>query len=74
MPREMFWQGTQERSQPNTPGTKFVWVTVGAPDGDGQYRSVMLKDSDRERVAKRASTDYEKEMDLLKDRIRALGR
>jgi hypothetical protein len=74
MPREMFWQGTQERSQPNTPGTKFVWVTVGAPDGDGQYRSVMLKDSDRERVAKRASTDYEKNIDLLKDRLGALGR
>jgi hypothetical protein len=73
-PTEMFWQGTQERSQPNTPGTKFVWVTVGAPDGDGQYRSMMLKDSDRERVAKRGSTDYEREMDALKDRLRALGR
>ncbi|KAJ5766139.1 uncharacterized protein N7511_003755 [Penicillium nucicola] len=73
-PTEMFWQGTQERSQPNTPGTKFVWVTVGAPDGDGQYRSIMLKDSDRERLTKRASTDYEKEMDALKDRLRALNR
>jgi hypothetical protein len=74
MPDEAFWQGTQERSQPDSPGTKFVWVTVGAPDGDGNYRSVVLKDSDRVRGEKRTAMDYDQEMDLLKDRLRALGR
>ncbi|KAJ5926252.1 hypothetical protein N7516_008025 [Penicillium verrucosum] len=74
LPDEAFWQGTQERSQPNSPGTKFVWVTVGAPDGDGHYRSMMLKDSDRERKHVPAGMEYDKEMDLLKDRLRALGR
>ncbi|KAJ5463666.1 hypothetical protein N7475_008610 [Penicillium sp. IBT 31633x] len=74
MPDEAFWQGTQERSQPDSPGTKFVWVTVGAPDGDGNYRSVVLKDSDRERGSARTGMEHDKEMDLLKDRLRALGR
>ncbi|KAJ5781196.1 hypothetical protein N7457_006356 [Penicillium paradoxum] len=74
MPDESYWQGTQERSQPGSPGTKFVWVTVGAPDGDGHYRSVMLKDSDRGDGLKSAGMDYDKEMGLLKDRLRAMGR
>ncbi|KAJ5555756.1 hypothetical protein N7535_008189 [Penicillium sp. DV-2018c] len=74
MPDEAFWQGTQERAHPDSPGTKFVWVTVGAPDGDGNYRSVVLKDSDRVQGAKRTVIDHEQEMDLLKDRLRALGR
>ncbi|KAJ5114422.1 hypothetical protein NUU61_000181 [Penicillium alfredii] len=71
---EMFWQGTQERAQPGGHGTKFVWVTVGAPNGDGQYRAIVLKDGDREKMEKRASADYDKEMDMLKERLRALGR
>ena len=73
MPAEAFWQGTQERPQPKSPGTKFVWVTVGAPDGDGHYRSVMFQDGSRE-VEKRVGLEYDKEMDRLKDRLRALGR
>ncbi|KAI2709204.1 hypothetical protein CBS147332_6263 [Penicillium roqueforti] len=72
VPDEAFWQGTQERSQPNSSGTKFVWVTVGAPDGDGRYRSMMIKDNNR--VTKPAGMEYDKEMQLLKDRLRALGR
>lgn len=74
---EMFWQGTQERAQTGGHGTKFVWVTVGAPDGDGEYRSVMLKESDREkaeRPEKKRGMDLDKEMDLLKERLRVMGR
>ncbi|KAJ5222927.1 uncharacterized protein N7469_009167 [Penicillium citrinum] len=75
---ELFWQGTQERSPTGGPGTKFVWVTVGAPDGDGEYRSVMLKDSDRERLGKKAAMgnvmDHDKEMDILRERLRMMGR
>lgn len=74
MPDEAYWQGTQERSQPGSSGTKFVWVTVGAPDGDANYRSVMLKDSDRADGPRSAGMNYDKEMDLLKDRLRAMGR
>ncbi|CAI7661351.1 unnamed protein product [Penicillium bialowiezense] len=70
MPDEAFWQGTQERPQPKSPGTKFVWVTVGAPDGDGNYQSVMVQDHPRE-IEKRG-TDHDRDMDLLKDRLRAL--
>jgi hypothetical protein len=67
-PAEMFWQGNQERPQPGGHGTKFVWVTVGAPDGDGEYRSIVIKDNDE----KRAEMDHEKEMELLKERFRAM--
>lgn len=69
-PTEMFWQGTQERSQPGGHGTKFVWVTVGAPDGDGEYRSIVLRDSEAET---RTEAGHDKEMDLLKERIRVMG-
>lgn len=75
---ESFWQGTQERSPTGSHGTKFVWVTVGAPDGDGEYRSVMLKDGDRERLEKRGgmsgAMDQDKEMDVLRERLRMMGR
>lgn len=74
VPPEMFWQGVQERSQTGSHGTKFVWVTVGAPDGDGEYRFVMLKDCDREQAGKRAAMDVDKEVDLLKERLRTMGR
>lgn len=74
VPPEMFWEGTQERSSAGSHGTKFVWVTVGAPDGDGEYRFVMLKDRDREQAGKRAAMDVDKEMDMLKERLRAMGR
>ncbi|KAJ6172516.1 hypothetical protein N7470_001583 [Penicillium chermesinum] len=74
---EMFWQGTQERAQPGAHGTKYVWVTVGAPGGDGEYRSVMLKETDKEkadRPEKRRGVDLDKEMDMLKERLRVMGR
>ena len=74
VPQEMFWQGTQERSQNGTQGTKFVWVTVGAPDGDGEYRSIMLKEGEKTRVDKRTKVDYDNEMEVIKDRLRVLGR
>ncbi|CAG7957731.1 unnamed protein product [Penicillium salamii] len=70
MPDESFWQGTQERPQPKSPGTKFVWVTVGAPDGDGHYRSVMVQDDVR--AVEKRGMDHDREMDLLKDRLHAL--
>ncbi|OOQ81594.1 polo-like kinase [Penicillium brasilianum] len=74
VPAEMFWQGTQDRSSGGTHGTKFVWVTVGAPDGDGAYRSILLKDGDREKLEKKTGMDYDREMDLLKERLRVMGR
>ncbi|KAJ5900002.1 hypothetical protein N7495_004746 [Penicillium taxi] len=64
IPHEMYWQGTQERPNPGH-GTKFVWVTVGAPDGDGEYCAVLMKEDEIEQ-----QTD--KEMDMLKDRMRAM--
>ncbi|KAJ5708542.1 hypothetical protein N7488_008343 [Penicillium malachiteum] len=73
-PPEMFWQGTQERSQTSSQGTKFVWVTVGAPDGDGQYCSVVLKEGDKQRNEKQAAMNVDKEMDMLKERLQAMGR
>lgn len=44
-PQEIYWDGPQERPQTGGSGTggKFVWVTVGAPGGDGEYRSISLK-------------------------------
>ena len=74
VPPEMFWQGTQVRSQPGSSGLKYVWVTVGAPDGDGVYRSMMLKDHEAEKLEKRANMDHEKDMDLLRERMQGLGR
>ncbi|THD00169.1 hypothetical protein EYZ11_000360 [Aspergillus tanneri] len=59
---EMFWEGAQERAH----GGKFVWVTVGAPGGDGEYRSISLKD-------KKTDTLYDQEMEHLRERLRVLG-
>lgn len=63
---EVFWEGTQERPQPGSSGGKFVWVTVGAPGGDGEYRSVTLKE-------KLAEADNDLDTDVLKERLRALA-
>jgi len=60
-PSEMFWEGSQERPQGGS-GGKFVWVTVGAPGGDGEYRSISLKE-------KRSDG----EVDTLRDRLERLG-
>lgn len=35
-PSEIFWDGAQERSSTGS-GGKYVWVTVGAQGGDGDY-------------------------------------
>lgn len=40
---ETHWDGAQERPQQGGASAKFVWVTVGAPGGDGEYRAVSLK-------------------------------
>ncbi|EEH07142.1 serine/threonine-protein kinase plo1 [Histoplasma capsulatum G186AR] len=40
---EIFWHGTQEKSWMTPSGGKFVWVTVGAHGGDGEYFAVQLK-------------------------------
>lgn len=42
-PGEIFWAGAQERSWTGATGGKFVWVTVGAHGGDGEYIAVSLK-------------------------------
>lgn len=59
-PLEMFWEGSQERPQGGS-GGKFVWVTVGAPGGDGEYRSISLKDK------------HEAEVDALRERLQMMG-
>ncbi|KAL4893260.1 hypothetical protein BDV59DRAFT_177889 [Aspergillus ambiguus] len=61
---QMFWEGSQERVQSGG-GGKFVWVTVGAPGGDGEYRSISLKE--------KKETDYGHEVDALRERLRMLG-
>ncbi|PLN82801.1 serine/threonine protein kinase [Aspergillus taichungensis] len=65
-PSEVFWEGPQERPHSGGSGGKFVWVTVGAPGGDGEYRSVSLKE-------KRAEMEHDREMEALKERLRFLG-
>ncbi|KAL2831731.1 hypothetical protein BDW59DRAFT_139925 [Aspergillus cavernicola] len=65
---EMFWEGAQERAHSSGGGgSKFVWVTVGAPGGDGEYRSVVsLKD-------KKPSTGEGQDMEALRERLRLAG-
>jgi hypothetical protein len=40
---ELFWDGAQERSWESSGGGKFVWVSVGAQGGDGEYMALVLK-------------------------------
>ncbi|KAM5468275.1 Cell cycle serine/threonine-protein kinase cdc5/MSD2 [Microsporum audouinii] len=40
---DLFWDGAQERSWASASGSKFVWVSVGAQGGDGDYMSVKLQ-------------------------------
>ncbi|KAB8070141.1 hypothetical protein BDV29DRAFT_38613 [Aspergillus leporis] len=63
-PFGMFWEGVQERPQPGASGGRFVWVTVGAPGGDAEYRSISLKKPENE---------LDDEMDALRKRLRMLG-
>ncbi|PWY89205.1 Pkinase-domain-containing protein [Aspergillus heteromorphus CBS 117.55] len=63
--QELFWEGSQERAASGS-GSKFVWVTVGAPGGDGEYRSVSLKE-------KRTDGEEDREVDALRERLRMLG-
>ncbi|KAL2870107.1 uncharacterized protein BJX67DRAFT_307314 [Aspergillus lucknowensis] len=67
---EIFWEGAQERApSSNGGGSKFVWVTVGAPGGDGEYRSVSLKET-----KSRSSTgEVDQEIEALKERLRLAG-
>lgn len=64
---EMFWEGAQERAQGSGGSSKFVWVTVGAPGGDGEYRSVSLRDK------KSGSAGGSDEMEALRERLRSAG-
>lgn len=66
---DMFWEGAQERGQASGGGSsKFVWVTVGAPGGDGEYRSVSLRDK------KSSSTGVDdQEIEGLMERLRLAG-
>jgi hypothetical protein len=61
---KVFWEGTQEQAQVG--GGKFVWVTVGAPGGDGEYRSVSLKERESE------GRENDPEVETLRQRLRAL--
>ncbi|KAF4259184.1 hypothetical protein KXW98_006339 [Aspergillus fumigatus] len=61
----MLWEGTQERAQLG--GGKFVWVTVGAPGGDGEYRSISLKERESE------GRENDPEMESLRERLRILA-
>ncbi|RHZ47813.1 CDC5/polo family serine/threonine-protein kinase [Aspergillus thermomutatus] len=61
----VLWEGAQEQAQAG--GGKFVWVTVGAPGGDGEYRSVSLKERDSE------GRENDPEIESLRERLRALG-
>ncbi|KAF5864236.1 Cell cycle serine/threonine-protein kinase cdc5/MSD2 [Aspergillus alliaceus] len=63
-PLGLFWEGAQERPHPGGSGGRFVWVTVGAPGGDTEYRSVSLK---------KAENEVDGEMDALRERLRRLG-
>ncbi|XRM44956.1 Cell cycle serine/threonine-protein kinase cdc5/MSD2 [Aspergillus tubingensis] len=65
-PMELFWEGSQERAAGGS-GSKFVWVTVGAPGGDGEYRSVSLRE-------RRSDAEEDREADALRERLRMLGR
>lgn len=40
---DLFWDGAQERAWASASGSKFVWVSVGAQGGDGDYMSVKLQ-------------------------------
>ncbi|EFR05344.1 plk/plk-unclassified protein kinase [Nannizzia gypsea CBS 118893] len=40
---DLLWDGAQERSWASASGSKFVWVSVGAQGGDGDYMSVKLQ-------------------------------
>ncbi|GAB1203577.1 hypothetical protein APSETT445_002213 [Aspergillus pseudonomiae] len=60
----LFWEGAQERPQAGGSGSRFVWVTVGAPGGDTEYRSVSLKKGENE---------ADGEIDALRERLRRLG-
>ncbi|KAF3480859.1 cell cycle serine/threonine-protein kinase CDC5/MSD2 [Arthroderma uncinatum] len=40
---DLFWDGAQEKSWASASGSKFVWVSVGAQGGDGDYMSVKLQ-------------------------------
>ncbi|KAL4902668.1 hypothetical protein BDW74DRAFT_186849 [Aspergillus multicolor] len=65
---EMFWEGTQERAHASGGGSsKFVWVTVGAPGGDSEYRSVSLRDK------KNSSPTESDEMEALRERLQLAG-
>ncbi|RAL07272.1 CDC5/polo family serine/threonine-protein kinase [Aspergillus homomorphus CBS 101889] len=64
---EIFWEGSQERVHSGSSGSKFVWVTVGAPGGDGPYRSISLKDKKPE------GESSDEEVEALRERLRMLG-
>ncbi|KAI5306263.1 Cell cycle serine/threonine-protein kinase cdc5/MSD2 [Ascosphaera pollenicola] len=40
---EIFWEGAQEKTWLGPSGSKFVWVTVGAHDGDNEYLAVTFR-------------------------------
>ena len=65
-PLEMFWEGSQEQPQGGN-GGKFVWVTVGAPGGDGDYRSLSLQKE------KRTEKEGDEVVETLRKRLQCLG-
>ncbi|KKZ63109.1 hypothetical protein EMCG_02486 [[Emmonsia] crescens] len=66
---EIFWDGTQERSWMTPSGGKFVWVTVGAHGGDGEYFAVQLKGNPEGGVVECVGAEQMKD---LQDQLMAL--
>lgn len=67
---DMFWGGTQERSWMGSSGGKFVWVTVGAQGGDGEYISVVLKGNSDDRSVQCVGAEGQEE---LRHRLQSLS-
>lgn len=62
---EIFWDGVQEHLGSGGSAGKFVWTTVGAPGGDGKYRSVSLKE--------KSADNEDPSMDALRERLQGLA-
>lgn len=72
-PSEVFWEGPQERLSAAGNAGKFVWVTVGAPGGDGEYISISLKPDQEQGREGKMNSRQEMEVEAFRERLKALG-
>ncbi|KAL2000017.1 hypothetical protein VTN02DRAFT_3666 [Thermoascus thermophilus] len=70
---EIFWEGPQERPSAGGNGGKFVWVTVGAHGGDGEYVSISLKPDQEPGRCGSVDSKHERDVEALRERLKALG-